>query len=69
VTINLLKGMGKAYQAWKRNKASKKLFKDASGGMLGKRNKESKKLFKDASGGMQYPVIKSVKPKIDKQKK
>jgi hypothetical protein len=50
VTINLLKGMGKAYQAWKRNKASKKLFKDAS-------------------GGMQYPVIKSVKPKIDKQKK
>ena len=31
--INLLKGMGKAYQAYKRNKASKKLFKDASGGM------------------------------------
>ena len=43
-------GWGKAtelYKAWKRNKASKKLFKEAS-------------------GGMQYPVIKSVKPKLTK---
>ena len=31
MTINLLKGMGKAYQAYKRNKQSKKLFKEASG--------------------------------------
>ena len=31
--INLLKGMGKAYQTYKRNKASKKVFKEVSGGM------------------------------------
>jgi hypothetical protein len=29
--IQLLKGMGKAYQAFRRNRASKKLFKDAKG--------------------------------------
>ena len=31
MTINLLKGMGKAYQTYKRNKASKKAFKTAKG--------------------------------------
>ena len=29
--INLLKGMGKAYQTYKRNKASKKVFDEVSG--------------------------------------
>ena len=29
--INLLKGMGKAYQAFKRNKTSKKVFETARG--------------------------------------
>ena len=30
--INLLKGMGKAYQTYKRNKASKEIFKKIKGG-------------------------------------
>ena len=48
--INLLKGMGKAYQTYKRNKASKKIFKKMKEGTstreerikFGKRDKDIK---------------------------
>ena len=47
--INLLKGMGKAYQTYQRNKASKKAFKTAKKELAG-------------ATKLQHPVIKSVKP-------
>ena len=50
--INLLKGMGKAYQAYKRNKASKKIFKKMKEGTS---TREERIKF-----GKRSPDIKSV---------
>ena len=52
--INLLKGMGKAYQTYKRNKASKKIFKKME---EGKSSREERLKF-----GKRSPDIKSVPP-------
>ena len=50
--INLLKGMGKAYQTYKRNKASKKIFKKMKEGTS---TREERIKF-----GKRSPDIKSV---------
>jgi len=47
--IKLLKGMGKAYQTYQRNMASKKAFKTAKKELAG-------------ATKLQHPIIKSVKP-------
>ena len=47
--IKLLKGLGKAYQTYQRNKASKKAFKTAKKELAG-------------ATKLQHPIIKSVKP-------
>jgi len=52
MTINLLKGMGKAYQTYKRNKASKKIFKKMKEGTS---TREERIKF-----GKRSPDIKSV---------
>jgi len=57
--MGALRGLGRAYQAYKRNKQSKKLFKEASGGLqhpviksfkpkkdLTKRRKDQQDMFK-----------------------
>ena len=70
--MGALRGLGRAYQAYKRNKQSKKLFKEASGGLqhpviksfkpkkdLTKRRKDQQDMFKVVDA--QYKKV-GVKP-------
>ena len=57
--INLLKGMGKAYEAYKRNKASKKIFKKMKEGTSTR--EERIKFGKRSPDIKSVPVSKDVK--------
>ena len=57
--INLLKGMGKAYQTYKRNKASKKVFKKMKEGISSR--EERLKFGKRDKDITSVPVSKDVK--------
>ena len=59
MTINLLKGMGKAYQTYKRNKASKKVFKKMKEGISSR--EERLKFGKRDKDITSVPVSKDVK--------
>jgi len=70
VTINLIKGMGKAYQTYKRNKASKDMFKKMKAGKSsrGERIKHGIRDKDIKSVPMSETAKKDIQKSVDKAK-